>query len=177
MEVEFTWPAPMMPRASTIQNAQGRKGTTADQSSAEPWAAPRSYGGTSGAPAAAAVNVGQPSRAFVIAGCVRFCFAGTGVPLLFFKFGGSCVCGRARQNGQRFLGAPRAVVCIEAAGSVRCVWGARADVIARTLRRSFGMLLAVCKTLGMPAEQASAWCVTSCCSQRDPADRQTRHRS
>ena len=87
MEVEFKWPAPMMPRASTIQNAQGRKGTTADQSSAEPWAAPRSYGGTSGAPAAAAVNVGQPSRAFVIAGCVRFCFAGTGVPLLFFKFG------------------------------------------------------------------------------------------
>ena len=127
MEVEFKWPAPMMPRASTVQNAQDRKGTTADQSSAEPWAAPRSYGGTSGAPAAAAVNVGQPSRAFVIAGCVRFCFAGTGVPLLFFKFGGSCVCGRARQNGQRFLGAPRAVVCIEAAGSVRCVWGARAD--------------------------------------------------
>ena len=72
MEVEFKWPAPMMPRASTIQNAQGRKGTTADQSSAEPWAAPRSYGGTSGAPAAAAVNVGQPSRAFVIAGCDRF---------------------------------------------------------------------------------------------------------
>ena len=66
-------------------DAQDRKGTTADQSSAEPWAAPRSYGGTSGAPAAAAVNVGQPSRAFVIAGCVRFCFAGTGVPLLFFK--------------------------------------------------------------------------------------------
>ena len=61
----------MMPRASTIQNSQDRKGTTADQSSAEPWAAPRSYGGTSGAPAAAAVNVGQPSRAFVIAGCVR----------------------------------------------------------------------------------------------------------
>ena len=74
MEVEFTWPAPMMPRASTIQNTQGRKGTTADQSSAEPWAAPRSYGGTSGAPAAAAVNVGQPSRAFVIAGCVRVLF-------------------------------------------------------------------------------------------------------
>ena len=72
MEVEFKWPAPMMPRASTVQNAQDRKGTTADQSSAEPWAAPRSYGGTSGAPAAAAVNVGQPSRAFVIAGCVRF---------------------------------------------------------------------------------------------------------
>ena len=127
MEVEFKWPAPMMPRASTVQNAQDRKGTTADQSSAEPWAAPRSYGGTSGAPAAAAVNVGQPSRAFVIAGCVRFCFAGTGVPLLIFKFGGSRACGRARQNGQRFLGAPRAVVCIEAAGSVRCVWGARAD--------------------------------------------------
>ena len=79
MEVEFKWPAPMMPRASTIQNAQGRKGTTADQSSAEPWAAPRSYGGTSGAPAAAAVNVGQPSRAFVIAGCVRvyFCWYGS----------------------------------------------------------------------------------------------------
>ena len=74
MEVEFKWPAPMMPRASTAQNAQDRKGTTADQSSAEPWAAPRSYGGTSGAPAAAAVNVGQPSRAFVIAGCVRVCF-------------------------------------------------------------------------------------------------------
>ena len=72
MEVEFKWPAPMMPRASTIQNAQDRKGTTADQSSAEPWAAPRSYGGTSGAPAAAAVNVGPPSRAFGIAGCVRF---------------------------------------------------------------------------------------------------------
>ena len=72
MEVEFKWPAPMMPRASTIQNTQDRKGTTADQSSAEPWAAPRSYGGTSGAPVAAAVNVGQPSRAFVIAGCVRF---------------------------------------------------------------------------------------------------------
>ena len=72
MEVEFKWPAPMMPRASTVQNAQDRKGTTADQSSAEPWAAPRSYGGTSGAPAAAAVNVGQPSRAFVLAGCVRF---------------------------------------------------------------------------------------------------------
>ena len=74
MEVEFKWPAPMMPRASTVQNAQDRKGTTADQSSAEPWAAPRSYGGTSGAPAAAAVNVGQPSRAFVIAGCVRVLF-------------------------------------------------------------------------------------------------------
>ena len=57
----------------------------------------------------------------------RFVFAGTGVPLLFFKIGGSRACGRARQNGQRFLGAPRAVVCIEAAGSVRCVWGARAD--------------------------------------------------
>ena len=83
MESEIKWLAPMMPRASTVQNAQDRKGTTADQSSAEPWAAPRSYGGTSGAPAAAAVNVGQPSRAFVIAGCVRFCFAGTGVPLLF----------------------------------------------------------------------------------------------
>ena len=55
-------------------DAQDRKGTTADQSSAEPWAAPRSYGGTSGAPAAAAVNVGQPSRAFVIAGCVRVLF-------------------------------------------------------------------------------------------------------
>ena len=117
----------MMPRASTIQNTQDRKGTTADQSSAEPWAAPRSYGGTSGAPVAAAVNVGQPSRAFVIAGCVRFCFAGTGVPLLIFKFGGSRACGRARPIGQRFLGASRAVVCIEAAGSVRCVWGARAD--------------------------------------------------
>ena len=74
MEVEFKWPAPMMPRASTVQNAQDRKGTTADQSSAEPWAAPRSYGGTSGAPAAAAVNVGQPSRAFVIAVCVRVLF-------------------------------------------------------------------------------------------------------
>ena len=74
MEVEFQWPAPMMPRASTVQNAQDRKGTTAAQSSAEPWAAPRSYGGTSGAPAAAAVNVGQPSRAFVIAGCVRVLF-------------------------------------------------------------------------------------------------------
>ena len=46
---------------------------------------------------------------------------------MIFKFGGSRACGRARQNGQRFLGAPRAVVCIEAAGSVRCVWGARAD--------------------------------------------------
>ena len=41
---------------------------------------------------------------------------------MFFKFGGSRACGRARQNGQRFLGASRAVVCIEAAGSVRCVW-------------------------------------------------------
>ena len=30
-----------------------------------------------------------------------------------------------RQFGQRFLRAARAVVCIEAAGSVRCVWGAR----------------------------------------------------
>ena len=119
-------------------DAQDRKGTTADQSSAEPWAAPRSYGGTSGAPAVAAVNVGQPSRAFVIAGCVRFCFAGTGVPLLFFKFGGSRACGRARQNGQRFLGAPRAVVCIEAAGSVRCVWGARADAG----RRCFPIIVA-----------------------------------
>ena len=127
MEVEFKWPAPMMPRASTVQNAQDRKGTTADQSSAEPWAAPRSYGGTSGAPAAAAVNVGQPSRAFVIAGCVRVLFLLVREYRLFFKFGGSRACGRARQNGQRFLGAPRAVVCIEVAGSVRCVWGARAD--------------------------------------------------
>ena len=127
MEVEFKWPAPMMPRASTIQNAQGRKGTTADQSSAEPWAAPRSYGGTSGAPAATAVSAGAPSRLWYSRLCPRFVFAGAGVPLLFFKFGGSCVCGPARQNGQRFLGAPRAVVCIEAAGSVRCVWGARAD--------------------------------------------------
>ena len=74
MVVEFKWRGPMMRRASTVQNAQDRKGTTADQSSAEPWAAPRSYGGTSGAPAAAAVNVGQPSRAFVIAGCVRVSF-------------------------------------------------------------------------------------------------------
>ena len=127
MEVEFKWPAPMMPRASTVQNAQDRKGTTADQSSAEPWAAPRSYGGTSGAPAAAAVNVGQPSRAFVIAGCVRVLFLLVREYRLFFKFGGSRARGRARQNGQRFLGASRAVVCIEAAGSVRCVWGARAD--------------------------------------------------
>ena len=31
-----------------------------------------------------------------------------------------------RQFGQRFLRAARAVVCIEAAGSVRCVCGARA---------------------------------------------------
>ena len=108
-------------------DAQDRKGTTADQSSAEPWAAPRSYGGTSGAPAAAAVNVGPPSRLWYRGLRPRFVFAGTGVPLLFFKFGGSRACGRARQNGQRFLGAPRAVVCIEAAGSVRCVWGARAD--------------------------------------------------
>ena len=84
MEVEFKWPAPMMPRASTIQNAQGRKGTTADQSSAEPWAAPRSYGGTSGAPAAAAVNVGPPSRVPLLSRVASaFVFAGTGVPLLF----------------------------------------------------------------------------------------------
>ena len=54
---------------------------------------------------------------------------GAGVPLLFFKFGGSCVCGPARQNGQRFLRAPRAVVCDEAAGSVRCLSGARADAV------------------------------------------------
>ena len=131
MEVEFKWPAPMMPRASTVQNAQDRKGTTADQSSAEPWAAPRSYGGTSGAPAAAAVNVGQPSRLCCSGLRPRFIFAGTGVPLLFFKFGGSRARGRARQNGQRFLGASRAVVCMEAAGSVRCVWGARADAGGR----------------------------------------------
>ena len=83
MEVEFKWPAPMMPRASTVQNAQDRKGTTADQSSAEPWAAPRSYGGTSGAPAAAAVNVGPPSRLWYSGLCPRFVFAGTGVPLCF----------------------------------------------------------------------------------------------
>ena len=53
---------------------------------------------------------------------------------MFFKFGGSRVCGRARRNGQRFLGASRAVVCIEAAGSVRCVWGARADAGTRVGR-------------------------------------------
>ena len=125
--MEIKWLAPMMPRASTVQNAQDRKGTTADQSSAEPWAAPRSYGGTSGAPAAAAVNVGQPSRAFVIAGCVRVLFLLVREYRLFFKFGGSRARGRARQNGQRFLGVSRAVVCVEAAGSVRCVWGARAN--------------------------------------------------
>ena len=80
MEVEFKWPAPMMPRASTVQNAQDRKGTTADQSSAEPWAAPRSYGGTSGAPAAAAVNVGPPSRVPLlsrVASAFRFCWYGS----------------------------------------------------------------------------------------------------
>ena len=93
MEVEFKWPAPMMPRASTVQNAQDRKGTTADQSSAEPWAAPRSYGGTSGAPAAAAVNVGPPSRAplvsrvgvrvlFLLVREYRFCFSNLAVLVL-----------------------------------------------------------------------------------------------
>ena len=153
MEVEFKWPAPMMPRASTVQNAQDRKGTTADQSSAEPWAAPRSYGGTSGAPAAAAVNVGQPSRLCYIGLRPRFIFAGTGVPLLFFKFGGSRACGRARQNGQRFLGASRAVVCIEAAGSVRCVWGARADAGKRYLGRA-SELASGRKTLGIPSKHS-----------------------
>ena len=41
---------------------------------------------------------------------------------LCFKFGGSGAVAQERQFGQRFLRAARAVVCIEAAGSVRCVW-------------------------------------------------------
>ena len=130
MEVEFTWPAPMMPRASTIQNAQGRKGTTADQSSAEPWAAPRSYGGTSGAPAAAAVNVGQPSRAFVIAGCVRvyFCWYGsTAVVFQIWRF--SCLWPRASKWAAFFgrvacrsvyRGCRQCAVCV---GRARGRWG------------------------------------------------------
>ena len=39
-----------------------------------------------------------------------------------------------RQFGQRFLRAARAVVCIEAAGSVRCVCGARARTLGRRVQ-------------------------------------------
>ena len=47
--------------------------------------------------------------------------------------------------GSVFLRAARAVVCIEAAGSVRCVWGARADA---------GTASRVVKTeCGVPAEE------------------------
>ena len=46
-----------------------------------------------------------------------------------------------RQFGQRFLRAARAVVCIEAAGSVRCVWGARGRWDGRSVR--YGLKLRV----------------------------------
>ena len=58
----------------TARNAQDRQGNDGRPILRRALGAPRSYGGTSGAPAAAAVNVGQPSRAFVIAGCVRILF-------------------------------------------------------------------------------------------------------
>ena len=133
MEVEFKWPAPMMPRASTAQNAQDRKGTTADQSSAEPWAAPRSYGGTSGAPAAAAVNVGPPSRVPLlsrVASAFRFCWYGsTAFVFQIWRF--SCLWPRASKWAAFFgraacrsvyRGCRQCAVCV---GRARGRWGNR----------------------------------------------------
>ena len=134
-------------------DAQDRKGTTADQSSAEPWAAPRSYGGTSGAPAAAAVNVGQPSRAFVIAGCVRvyFCWYGsTAVVFQIWRF--SCLWPRASKWAAFFgrvacrsvyRGCRQCAVCV---GRARGRWMRKAEMVA------VGGLLADVNTLGSSLE-------------------------
>ena len=107
--------------------------------------APRSYGGTSGAPAAAAVNVGQPSRAFVIAGCVRVLFLLVREYRFVFQIWRfSCLWPRASKWAAFFgraacrsvyRGCRQCAVCV---GRARGRWG--------RVNRSWGAPLAACKT-------------------------------